>query len=191
MNSSTAADPTTLLTAAAFAAEKHRHQRRKDAEASPFINHPLNVATVLAVEGGVDDASVLVAALLHDTVEDTETTFEELEETFGTAVRYLVAEVSDDISLPRQVRKRLQVESAPDSSPLAKQLKIADKICNVRDIATKPPAGWPENRKVEYLDWTLEVVAGCRGVNSRLDAAYDVALAEGRRKLGLDDEAGP
>jgi len=190
MRSSPAASPTTLLKAAAFAAEKHRHQRRKDAEAPPFINHPLAVATVLAVEGGVEDTAVLVAALLHDTVEDTETTFEEIEETFGAAVRYLVAEVSDEPSLPKRVRKRLQVEHAPASSDLAKQLKIADKICNVRDIANKPPAGWPEQRKVEYLEWTRQVVAGCRGVNPRLDAAYDVALAEGRRKLGLDGDAG-
>jgi guanosine-3',5'-bis(diphosphate) 3'-pyrophosphohydrolase len=187
MSTSSAADPTTLLKAAAFAAEKHRHQRRKDAEASPYINHPLAVATVLAVEGGVDDASLLVAALLHDTVEDTETTFEELEEVFGTAVRYLVVEVTDDKSLPKQTRKRLQVEHARESSELAKQLKIADKICNVRDIVGKPPAGWSEQRKVEYLDWTRRVVAGCRGVNPRLDAAYEGALAESRRKLGLDE----
>jgi len=186
-----ATDAATLLRAAAFAAEKHRHQRRKDAEASPFINHPFAVATVLALEGGVTDESLLVAALLHDTVEDTETTFEELEETFGTAVRTLVAEVTDDPSLRKRARKQLQVEHAPGSSDAAKQLKIADKICNVRDIATKPPAGWTEERKVEYLIWTRRVVAGCRGVNPGLDAACDLALAEARRVLGIDEEANP
>jgi len=184
-------DATRLLRAAAFAAEKHRHQRRKDAEASPFINHPLAVATVLAEEGGVTDESLLIAALLHDTVEDTETTFEELGETFGAAVRTLVTEVTDDQSLRKRARKQLQVEHAPGSSDAAKQLKIADKICNVRDIATKPPAGWPEQRKAEYLDWTRRVVAGCRGVNPRLDASCDAALAEARRVLGLDEEADP
>jgi guanosine-3',5'-bis(diphosphate) 3'-pyrophosphohydrolase len=187
----TLAGSAALLRAAVFAAEKHRHQRRKDAEASPFINHPLAVATVLAVEGGVTDESLLVAALLHDTVEDTETTFDELEETFGKVVRNLVAEVTDDKLLPKQERKRLQVEHARGSSDAAKQLKIADKICNVRDIATKPPAGWPEERKAEYLDWTRRVVAGCRGVNPGLDAACDAALAEGRGMLGLDEEASP
>ena len=191
MSSSIIEDATTLLKAAAFAAEKHRHQRRKDAEASPFINHPLAVATVLAVEGGVTDEPILVAALLHDTVEDTQTSLEELEKTFGPTVRNLVAEVTDDKSLPKQTRKDLQVEHAPESSERAKQLKIADKICNVRDIATRPPAGWPEQRKAEYLDWTRCVVAGCRGVNPRLDAACDAALAEARRVLGLDEEAGP
>jgi guanosine-3',5'-bis(diphosphate) 3'-pyrophosphohydrolase len=186
-----ASDVTTLLRAAAFAAEKHRHQRRKDAEGSPFINHPLAVATVLAVEGGVTDEAVLVAALLHDTVEDTETTFEELEATFGTTVRCLVAEVTDDTSLVKRARKQLQIEHAPGSSDAAKQLKIADKICNVRDIATKPPAGWSGQRKAEYLDWTCRVVAGCRGVNPALDAACDAALAEARGVLGLDGVADP
>ena len=153
-------DPATLLRAARFAAEKHRHQRRKDADASPYINHPLEVASVLAVDGGVVEETLLVAALLHDTVEDTETTFSELDEAFGSAVRYLVEEVTDDTSLPKDRRKALQIEHAPFISPAAKLLKIADKICNVRDIAESPPADWSGERKNEYLEWTEKVVPG-------------------------------
>ena len=179
------ASPATLLRAATFAAEKHRHQRRKDAEASPHINHPLAVASVLAVEASVRDEALLVAALLHDTVEDTKTTFSELEAAFGSTVRCLVEEVTDDKSLPKEVRKSLQVAHAPSASPSAKQLKIADKICNIRDITESPPSDWSEERKAEYLAWTERVVAGCRGVNPSLDRVYDAALLAARRKLGL------
>ena len=178
-------DAAELLRAATFAADKHRDQRRKDAEASPYINHPLSVAHLLAHDGGVRDASLLVAALLHDTVEDTETTPHELEEAFGPGVRAIVDEVTDDKSLPKNQRKALQIEHAPLASVAAKQLKIADKICNIRDIADCPPTDWSESRKAEYLSWTEHVVHGCRGVNPALDAAYDRALEEARRRLGI------
>ena len=138
-------DPTRLLTALSFAADRHRDQRRKGAEASPYINHPIAVATVLATEGGVLDDEMLVAAILHDTVEDTKTTPAELHELFGPNVAALVRELTDDKSLPKQVRKQLQIEHAPQSSVRAKQLKIADKICNIRDVARTPPSatcGW-------------------------------------------------
>ena len=178
--------PATLLRAATLAAERHRDQRRKDAEASPYINHPLAVASVLAVEASVRDEALLVAALLHDTVEDTKTTFSELEAAFGSTVRCLVEEVTDDKSLLKEVRKALQVAHAPSSSPSAKQLKIADKICNIRDITESPPSDWSEERKAEYLAWTERVVAGCRGVNSSLDRVYDATMQAARRKLGLE-----
>jgi|SRR5579863_2549136 len=160
-------NPARLLKAIAFAADKHRHQRRKDAEASPYINHPIAVATVLAVEGDVPDEATLLAAALHDTVEDTQTTFEELEEQFGPEVTGLVRELTDDKSLPKAERKRLQIEHAPHSSVRAKQLKIADKICNVRDITATPPADWSVQRRRDYLTWSEQLVAGCRGVNTK------------------------
>jgi guanosine-3',5'-bis(diphosphate) 3'-pyrophosphohydrolase len=179
-------DAAELLRAATFAATKHRDQRRKDAGASPYINHPLSVAYVLAFDGGVQDQSILVAALLHDTVEDTETTLDELEEAFGSAVRGIVDEVTDDKSLPKGKRKALQIEHAPLGSTAAKQLKIADKICNIRDIVDCPPADWSDARKAEYLAWTEQVVQGCRGVNPALDAVYDHAIVEARRRLGIE-----
>lgn len=174
---------TQLLEAISFAAEKHRHQRRKDAEASPYINHPIAVATVLAAEGGVSDEVVLIAAALHDTVEDTKTTFTELEEHFGTEVAGLVREVTDDKSLKKMERKNLQIEHAAQSSSCAKQLKIADKICNIRDITLRPPADWSPERRSEYLAWAEKVVAGCREVNAGLDQAFDQAIAEARAVL--------
>jgi guanosine-3',5'-bis(diphosphate) 3'-pyrophosphohydrolase len=175
--------PPDLLHALSFAADKHRNQRRKDVEASPYINHPIAVATVLAVDGGVTDRLLLLAAILHDTVEDTRTTFEELEAQFGPEVRALVAEVTDDKRLPSPERKRLQVERAPRASLAAKQLKLADKICNVRDVTSAPPARWSRERRQEYLEWTAQVVAGCRGANPALERLYDEALAEGRQRL--------
>lgn len=177
-------NPTQLLKAIAFAATKHRHQRRKDAEASPYINHPIAVATVLAAEGGVSDEATLIAAALHDTVEDTETTLEELAEQFGSEVAGLVGEVTDNKSLQKIERKRLQIEHAPNLSLRAKQLKIADKICNVRDVTDAPPADWLLARRQKYLDWAMDVVAGCRGVNPSLDQAFDQAITKARNKLG-------
>jgi guanosine-3',5'-bis(diphosphate) 3'-pyrophosphohydrolase len=167
---------TRLLVALAFAAEKHRHQRRKDAAASPYINHPIAVATALAVEGGVTDEAILLAACLHDTVEDTETKFEEIEEIFGTEVSNLVRNVTDDKSLEKGVRKQLQIEHAAKSSDKVKQIKIADKLCNIRDITTSPPKDWSLQRRTDYLDWAQKVVSGCRGVNSGLEQAFDDAI---------------
>lgn len=166
-----------VLDAAAFAADKHRRQRRKDAEATPYINHPLALATILAKEGGVADAEVIAAALLHDTVEDTETTFAELEARFGPTVAATVAEVTDDKSLPKAERKRLQVTRAAHKSPGAKLVKLADKIANLRDIAASPPADWDAARKANYVRWASEVVSGMRGTNAALEAAFDAAAA--------------
>jgi guanosine-3',5'-bis(diphosphate) 3'-pyrophosphohydrolase len=184
---STRLNPTPLLKAIAFAADKHRHQRRKDAEASPYINHPIAVATVLAAEGDVSDEVTLIAAALHDTVEDTQTTFGELEELFGPEVVSLVRELTDDKSLEKAQRKLLQIEHAPKSSSRAKQLKIADKICNVRDITASPPADWPLRRRRDYLKWSEEVVAGCRGVNAKLDHAFDQAISRAKTVLGAEE----
>ena len=171
-----------LLRAALFAAEKHRTQRRKDAGASPYINHPLAVAAVLA-EHGVMDSVTLQAALLHDTVEDTETTVAELAEVFGPAVAHVVREVTDDVTLERSERRRLQIENAPGLSERAKLVKIGDKICNITDVAWNPPKDWSLGRRHDYLDWTEQVVAGCRGTSRALEERYDDVLAAARRAL--------
>jgi GTP diphosphokinase / guanosine-3',5'-bis(diphosphate) 3'-diphosphatase len=164
-----------LLKALAFAAHKHRDQRRKDPEASPYINHPIALADVLVNEGGVTDFEVLCAALLHDTVEDTATTPEELAEAFGARVAAIVAEVTDDTRLPKAERKRLQVEHARTLSPQARLVKLADKICNLRDVAQRPPASWDLARRREYFDWAKRVVDGMRGVHPVLEDAFDAA----------------
>lgn len=169
-----------ILSAAAFAAERHRHQRRKDAQASPYINHPLALADLLASEGGVSDAQVIAAALLHDTLEDTETTPAELAARFGPAIAAVVAEVSDDKALPKAERKRLQIEHAAHASPAAKLVKLADKIANLRDLAAHPPHDWTAERRAEYVRWASAVVAGLRGINPALEAAFDRAVADCR-----------
>ena len=167
-----------LLAALRLAAEKHRTQRRKGVDASPYINHPIEVAELLARVGGVRDVEVLAAAILHDTIEDTETTPEELENAFGARVRGLVAELTDDKSLPKAERKRLQREHAPHMSQDAKQIKLADKISNVREIGASPPDGWTLERRREYIAWARSVVAGCRGANPELERCFDRVAAE-------------
>lgn len=166
-----------ILKAVQFAAEKHRDQRRKDADASPYINHPIALANVLANEGSVTDAEVLCAALLHDTIEDTETSAEELRMQFGETITSIVLEVTDDKSLPKAERKRLQVEHAPHASPMAKQVKLADKICNLRDILASPPTDWPIERKQDYFDWAARVVAGARDAHPGLAGVFDQLYA--------------
>ena len=167
-----------LLKALAFAAHKHRDQRRKDAEASPYINHPIALADVLVNEGGVTDFEVLCAALLHDTVEDTATTHEELEDAFGERIARIVAEVTDDKTLPKAERKRLQIEHASRISRAAQLVKLADKLVNLRDVAERPPAKWDLARRREYFDWARQVVDGLRGTHPRLEAAFDAAYAK-------------
>jgi (p)ppGpp synthase/HD superfamily hydrolase len=172
-----------LLAALKFAAAKHSRQRRKDLAATPYINHPIDVADVLSRIGGITDLPTLQAAILHDTIEDTETSPQELEDHFGQEVRLLVQEVTDDKSLPKQERKRLQVEHAPNLSTRAKLIKLGDKICNVREITPTEPAEWPLQRKLEYFDWAEKVVAGCRGSNPELEEHFDAVLKKSRESL--------
>lgn len=178
-----------LLRALTFAARKHRDQRRKDAEASPYINHPIALADVLANEGGVYEVNVLCAALLHDTIEDTATTREELAGEFGESIAAIVAAVSDDKSLSKEARKRAQVEYAvqlktgrgdlpAELGRAAMLVKVADKICNLRDVAEHPPAGWDTARRCDYFDWAKRVIDGMRGVHAPLEAAFDAAYAK-------------
>lgn len=162
-----------MLRATQFAASKHRMQRRCDADATPYINHPISLADLLANEARIDDPVVICAALLHDTIEDTETTFEELVIVFGQEIAGVVLEVTDDKTLAKAERKRLQIEHAPNISPRAKLVKLADKICNLRDIEATPPPGWSVQRKDEYFAWAVQVVAGLRGTHSRLEDIFD------------------
>lgn len=172
-----------ILKAASFAADKHRMQRRKDADASPYINHPLALAHIICSEGRVVDGNILTAALLHDTIEDTETSQGELESEFGPKVASIVAEVTDDKSLPKEERKRLQVVKAPSKSREAKIVKLADKISNLRDIAAAPPHDWSLERREDYFHWAKNVVDGLRGVSPELEAAFDRAYEQGLRAL--------
>uniref|UniRef100_A0A1B0D608 Guanosine-3',5'-bis(diphosphate) 3'-pyrophosphohydrolase MESH1 n=1 Tax=Phlebotomus papatasi TaxID=29031 RepID=A0A1B0D608_PHLPP len=156
-----------------FAAVKHKDQRRKDQDGTPYINHPIGVAFILTEEAGIYDVPVLLASILHDTVEDTDTTFDEIEQHFGSHVRKLVEEVTDDKALPRDVRKSKQVENAAKSSYEARLVKLADKLYNLRDLQRCLPVGWTEKRREEYYKWAKEVVDNLRGTNAILEGALD------------------
>ncbi|MBI3186752.1 MAG: bifunctional (p)ppGpp synthetase/guanosine-3',5'-bis(diphosphate) 3'-pyrophosphohydrolase [Gammaproteobacteria bacterium] len=166
-----------IMQALSFAAHKHRDQRRKDVDASPYINHPISLASILINEGGVTDVNVICAALLHDTIEDTDTTPEELEQAFGFAIKTIVMEVTDDKLLPKVDRKRLQIEHAAHVSPQAKLVKLADKTSNLRDVAVNPPENWSLQRRQEYFDWAKQVIDQLRGVHPQLEALFDAAYA--------------
>lgn len=172
-----------ILKAADFAARKHRDQRRKDARSSPYINHPVSVARILAETGDVRDPEILAGAILHDTIEDTDTSPGELETSFGSRIREYVEEVTDDKSLPREERKKLQIEHAPGLSKGGAQIKLADKISNVQDVLDDPPSGWSEKRKREYLQWAENVVSACPRVNPALEQRFTELLHRGISRL--------
>ncbi len=169
-----------MLIAADFAARKHRHQVRKGATGEPYVNHPLEVAKILVETGNVNDYEILIAAILHDTIEDTETSEIEINELFGSRVCSLVLEVSDDKSLSKAERKQLQVDHAPHLSDGAKVIKLADKISNIADISENPPENWSRERRLEYIDWGERVIAGLRGVNPDLENLFDKVIARAR-----------
>lgn len=166
-----------LLDAIDFAAQRHRNQRRKDLDGSPYINHPIALARRLAVEGGVTDIDILMASVLHDTFEDTETTEQELRARFGDKVTNIVLEVTDDKALPKTRRKELQVENASHKSDGAALVKLADKTCNLRDVAIAPPSNWFLERRREYFDWARRVVDMLHAVSSAMRSAFDSAYA--------------
>ena len=166
-----------------FAALKHRGQRRKGAAAEPYFNHLAEVAFLVAQATKGRDPLVVLGALLHDTIEDTLTTEDELEAEFGAEVARLVAEVTDDKRLPKAERKRLQIETAPHKSDRAKLIKIADKTSNLRGIANSPPVDWDLARQREYFVWAARVVEGCRGVNPWLETIFDDAQRDGLARL--------
>ena len=166
-----------ILKALAFAARKHKDQRRRDVEASPYINHPITLANILCNEAHVTDNRVICAALLHDTVEDTDTTETELVEEFGTTICGIVMDVTDDKSLRKHERKQRQIDHAAHISDQAKLVKLADKISNLRDMADCPPAGWDLDRRREYFDWAKAVIDRLRGVHGPLEAIFDEAYS--------------
>ena len=177
-------DLTRLLLALDFAARKHRDQRRKGSHQAPYINHPIEVARLVATVGGCEELEVLQAAILHDTIEDTDATPEEIERAFGAEVRTLVLEMTDDMSLPSPQRKLVQIDRAASLSPRAKLIKIADKIANVGDIARHPPPDWSAERRKNYFNWTALVVDKVRGTNAALESSYDEVLRQAREILG-------
>ena len=166
-----------LFKALAFSAEKHRTQKRKDIEESPYINHPIALANILAQRWVIDE-NVLCAAILHDTIEDTETTADELRKHFGEKITSIVLEVSDDKSLEKEERKQLQIDHAASLSKEAKLVKLADKIANITDIINTPPAGWSKERKQEYFAWAKAVVDNLRGVHQGLEGDFDDLVAD-------------
>ncbi|MBD2259624.1 HD domain-containing protein [Pseudanabaena sp. FACHB-2040] len=167
-----------LLEALVFAADKHRDQRRKDQQATPYINHPIGLVSILWHEAGIHDPIVLIAALLHDTVEDTDTQFTDLSDRFGSEVEQVVRQVTDDKSLPKDVRKQLQIDHAAKVSDAAKLVKLADKTYNLRDLVKSPPAGWSLERQRAYCEWAKRVVDQMRGVHPTLEDLFDAAYAD-------------
>jgi GTP diphosphokinase / guanosine-3',5'-bis(diphosphate) 3'-diphosphatase len=167
------------LEALRFAAEKHLTQRRKGCEMVPYINHPIKVVHLL-YKLAETDVELLSAAVLHDVLEDTCTTEDEMREKFGDRITNLVLEVTDDMTMTYDDRKRYQIRKAPGLTDDAKRIKIADKICNIEDILTYPLT-WSERRKYQYFEWSAKVVDGCRGVNPILENLFDETL---KRAMG-------
>lgn len=164
-----------VLKAADAAARWHVHQRRKGPAEEPYINHLVEVAMLVAEATEGKDPNLVIAALLHDAIEDCEVPEELIAETFGDDVASLVVEVTDDKSLPKQVRKDEQIKTAPTKSPRAKVLKLADKTSNLRAVAASPPTDWSVKRRIEYVRFSKEVMKGLRGASPMLEKLCDQA----------------
>ena len=177
MNTTPNKDLSLVVRAAAFAAHRHGHQKRKGKDKLPYITHPLEVARILIEEAGEDDPVVIAAAILHDTVEDAGVTVAELIERFGSDVAAVVLELTDDKLLPKEERKRLQIVNAPGKSVRAAKVKMADKIANLRDVANDPPTDWDQARKRRYFEWSREVVSALPNVSPRLAAIFEETYA--------------
>jgi (p)ppGpp synthase/HD superfamily hydrolase len=162
-----------ILDAAHFAAEKHAGQRRKGAAGEPYINHLLEVAQLVSWALPEPDANLVIAALLHDTIEDAGVTQEQLSQRFGADVADLVMEVTDDKSLPKAERKRLQIEHAPQKSVRAQYIKVADKISNMRSVLHSPPVDWDQERRRQYFEWAKQVVGGLASPSPVLMAEFE------------------
>lgn len=166
-----------------FAAHKHTDQRRKGLRGEPYINHLSEVAHLVAEATGGDDLEAVIGGLLHDTMEDTDTSREELEKLFGPTIAAIVSEVTDDKRLTRSERKQRQIDTAPHASPKAKLVKLADKTSNLRSMLVSPPANWSLTRRREYFTWAAAVVAGLRGTNAHLERLFDEAYRAGLASL--------
>lgn len=170
-----------------FAARKHVSQRRKGENEEPYVNHLTEVAHLLAEATNGTDGVLVMAGALHDIIEDTEVTHAELADAFGAEILTLVLEVTDDKSLPKAERKRLQVEHAARISNRAKLIKLADKTSNLRSLVANPPQGWDEARLREYVSWSRRVAVRCFGINTNLDGAFEEAYRAAARQTGLDE----
>ena len=174
-----------ILEAINFATIKHHGQVRKDEHASPYITHPVSVAKAIWQIGGVRDLATLAAAILHDTIEDTDTTETEIRENFGEEISKIVLEVTDDKSLNKMERKRRQVLHAPELSQAAKLIKLGDKLINCRDILHSPPKSWDVDRRKEYIQWAADVVFEIRGANKTLENSFDETLLDAEQQLNF------
>jgi guanosine-3',5'-bis(diphosphate) 3'-pyrophosphohydrolase len=172
-----AAEVQRILAAAHFAAQCHATQKRKGEAGEPYINHLIEVAELIACSSDVLDTNLVMAGFLHDTVEDTAVTPQELEQRFGHDVTSLVMEVTDDKSLPKETRKALQVKNAHKKSPRAQTLKLADKISNLRSLLSSPPENWSQERKRQYFEWARDVISGLTAPNPSLKAEFDRTYA--------------
>lgn len=174
---------TLLAEAFAFACERHGDQRRKGRQEQPYVTHLAEVARILARTTVGADPALVTAGVLHDVVEDTGTSRDELERLFGEEIAGLVMEVTDDQSLPTDERRERQVETAHDLSLRARMIRIADKISNMSDLAASPASEWPEEKVKAYFHWARRVVDNCRGINAKLEAEFDTAYGEGLVKV--------
>ena len=172
-------DVLTIMRALDFAARKHSGHRRKGVAEEPYINHLTEVALLLAEATGGKDTNLIAAGLLHDCIEDQDVKYEELVQLFGEDVAGLVGVVTDDKSLPKAERKRLQIVETPHRSDRAKMLKLADKISNLHSMKFSPPKKWDAQRRREYFEWAKAVIDGCGDVSPLLKAKFDEAYRNG------------
>uniref|UniRef100_A0A8R1XYA5 Guanosine-3',5'-bis(diphosphate) 3'-pyrophosphohydrolase MESH1 n=1 Tax=Onchocerca volvulus TaxID=6282 RepID=A0A8R1XYA5_ONCVO len=166
-------DISLIIKAVDLAARRHRKQRRKDATQTPYVNHPIGVAYILTNEGQITDTATVIAAILHDTVEDTKTTDEEIRRMFGDEIADIVKECTVVKSIKREIRMKSQLEKASKLSRKAKLVQLADKLYNIRDIERCTPCGWTKQHVAEYISFAKDLLSNIRGTHDYLETALD------------------
>ncbi|KAM3718084.1 Guanosine-3',5'-bis(diphosphate) 3'-pyrophosphohydrolase MESH1 [Dirofilaria immitis] len=169
-------DTSLIIKAVDLAARRHRQQRRKDAIQTPYVNHPIGVAYILTNEGQITDTATIIAAILHDIVEDTKTTDKEIRETFGDEVADIVKECTVVKSVKREIRMKSQLQKASELSHKAKLVQLADKLYNIRDIERCIPFGWTKQNVTEYVLFAKNLLSSIRGIHGPLENALDDAI---------------
>ncbi|EFO18322.1 hypothetical protein LOAG_10172 [Loa loa] len=162
-----------IIEAVDLAARRHRQQRRKDAAQTPYVNHPIGVAYILTSEGQITDTTTIIAAILHDIVEHTKTTDEEIRKMFGDEIADIVKECTMVRSMKREARMKSELEKASKLSHKAKLVQLADKLNNIRDIERGTPLGWTKQHVTEYIIFAKDLLSKIRGIHGPLESALD------------------
>jgi len=171
-------DAEAVLGAAIFATEKHKSQVRSNEKKTPYIIHPIEVADLVMKIGHVYDKDVLITALLHDVMDDTQTTYEQITSLYGTKVSSYLEEMTSKQGLSLKEQKKQQIMQAFRQNPSVAIIKLSDKLSNLKTLATSPPPSWSRDRIDQYFQWAQTVIENLPESNQLLKKAVKNVISD-------------